>query len=208
MTVTRAVQRGFTLIEMMVVVALIGIFALIVFNIQSTTYGANPDNYGDQVASIVNMARMRSVSTRHPHLIIFNPSTAPVCASNTQQGCCPSGNKNGCIQVMAGDSFGMCNPCSPATVFTQFENAPVPNGITLWAATTNVQTNTGSNPAQNTGLTPSGFTLRFNADGSTSTTAGVAQGGTIYLTDSGVHTKKNRVLIYQLTGSSYARTAW
>jgi prepilin-type N-terminal cleavage/methylation domain-containing protein len=169
--------RGFTLIEMMVVIAIIAIFCLVVFSLTTQTYGANPDNFSDQIASQLNFARMRAVSTRHPHQVVI-----------TTTG----------IQVQMGSSVGMCNPCVPATTFTTIQNTTVPNGILVFAAQNVANPNPGSTPALGAGLP---MTIRINADGTSPT------GATIFVTDP-QQKKKFRVLLYQLTGSAYARILW
>jgi len=67
MTPRRSSQRGFTLIEMMVVVVIIAILAALMIGVQSRTYGASAQSVADQLTSDANFARMRAVSTRRWH---------------------------------------------------------------------------------------------------------------------------------------------
>ncbi len=175
----RRLQRGFTLIEMMVVVAIIAIFCLVVFDLTTQTYGANPDSFSDQLASQINFARMRAVSTRHAHQVKYDPATKKVIIS-------------------VGDKIGM----TPPTTFAEIQETDIPNGIVIWSATAGAVVSTGLTPAQNTGLP---LTIQINPDGTS--TLPSPGGATIYITDP-QQRRKFRVLVYQLTGSAYARPLW
>jgi prepilin-type N-terminal cleavage/methylation domain-containing protein len=171
-------QRGFTLIEMMVVVAIIAILSGLVISISSRTYGANAQNVSDQINSTVSFARMRAVASRRFHRVEVTPSQ---------------------IIVWQWSKFGMATPAGscPANCWQVLQQTTLPNGISVWNTQSTVQVAPGATVTQNTSL--DAF-INFKPDGSST-------GGTIFITDR-QQSKKYRVLVYKATGSSYARAAW
>ena len=179
-------DRGFTLIELMVVVAIIGIISGLLVTISSRTYGANAQNVSDQVNSSVAFGRLRATSTRRFHRVELKP----------QQ-----------VLVWQWSEFGMATPagvCNPAAVapapklcWQLIQQMTIPSGTMIWNASTVVQTIPGATPAVNAALD---FNMDFKPDGSTT-------GGSIFITDTR-QLKKFRVLVYKATGSSYARALW
>lgn len=62
-------QAGFTLTELMVVVAILGILSLLIVSISSRPYGVNARTSSEQIVSTVGLAKLRASSTRRIHRI-------------------------------------------------------------------------------------------------------------------------------------------
>jgi len=66
-------ERGFTLTELMVVVAIIGILSMIIVSLSGRAYGANARTTSQQVVSAIGLAKLRASSTRRVHRIVIEP---------------------------------------------------------------------------------------------------------------------------------------
>jgi SRSO17 transposase len=86
----------------------------------------------------------------------------------------------------------------PTDYWQLVEYKRVPKSVTVWAAQASANVSGGANPGQDD-LLP--YTVAFKPDGS-------ATASTIYLIDSTGSQHKHRVVVYHVTGSSYAREAW
>ena len=60
----RRSSAGFTVIELMTVIAIIAILAALVIGVSGRTYGVNATNMADQLVSTFNFARSRALKTR------------------------------------------------------------------------------------------------------------------------------------------------
>ena len=176
-------RRGFTLVELMVVVAIVAILAALMFGVTNANlYGASPQRAADSIAANLNAVRTRALQTREIQQVQFRMDlTTPV------------------IDVYTASKTGMA--------YTNFSSNPIQgvlrlsisNGITLQAVSAGVVA-AGANPMK--GSTEVDVT--FYPDGSAY--VGAAGGATIYLTDS--HDNKYRVWVYHTTGSAYVRQGW
>jgi prepilin-type N-terminal cleavage/methylation domain-containing protein len=184
-----AVQRGFTLVEMMVVMAIIAILAGLLISVSSNTYGANPRNFSDSVVQMMNLAKLRAVSTRKWHRVeVTGPSPSAPAVANT-------------ITLWQWSNVGMGIPSGSCTTTPTVSNCwqalqviSVPRNVTVWNAQAGVDIAGTATPAQDTALD---FNFDFRPDGSST-------GGTVFITDT-ANTKPWRVLVYRVTGSAYAR---
>jgi prepilin-type N-terminal cleavage/methylation domain-containing protein len=151
----RRVQRGFTLIELMVVVAIIAILSALMIGLNSQSYGASAMNVSDQLVSSYNLCKMRAVSTRTWHRCEITPTT---------------------LTIMQWQSPGMTVP--GVGTWSVVQIATIGAGVSAWDANATpcaAGPCPGAPVAANAGLL---FDIDFRPDGSST-------GGTVFVTDSG-----------------------
>lgn len=144
-------QRGFTLIEMMVVVAIVAILAGLVISAASRPIGANAQNVSDQLVSTINLAKLRAASTRRIQRVVITPSAVAVYRLSTP---------------------GLVIPTTPTWEYLQ--QVTIPNGVKIWDATNAATTTTGATITEDTSLS---YALDIRPDGqATATTIYVTDG--------------------------------
>jgi prepilin-type N-terminal cleavage/methylation domain-containing protein len=138
----RCDQRGFTLTEMMVVMAVIAIMSAIVIGISTRTYGVNATVFSEQLTGSLNLARTRALMTRKIQRVAVHLELSP-----------PE------LQIWQANTAGMA--ATNITTARFVERVRVPTTVTMWAAVTGAQAS-GQNPSQ----TASELDIDFYPDGS------------------------------------------
>lgn len=174
-------QSGFTLIELMVVVAIIAILGALIVGLASRPYGANAQNLSEQLQATLGYARTRAISTRRTHKVTIYNTTSGTRAEQI-------------VLIEANQTKGTRTTGTYDTI----EYRRINSNSIIWSATASIPA-TNASPTQNTGLP---FTLYFRPDGSASSAS------TIYLTDRMGSPKRYRLVVVQATGSTYARQTW
>jgi prepilin-type N-terminal cleavage/methylation domain-containing protein len=131
-------QRGFTLVEMMVVVAIISVLAGLMIGMNGRAYGASATSVSDQLTSAFGLAKLRAISTRRYTRLEVRAQTATLWQS-AQTG------------LVAPTSWQFCQ------TFT------IPNGVSVWDGSTTVYASPGASVSQNSAVD---FAVDFKPDGS------------------------------------------
>jgi prepilin-type N-terminal cleavage/methylation domain-containing protein len=178
----KAMQRGFTLIEMMVVVAIISVLSGFMISVSARTYGASAESVSNDLVAAANLAKMRAVSSRHYQRLEVTPTKVHMWewsdpGITPPSGTCTTSPVSHCWQLVQ-------------TVQIQGTNKVYDASGTVYAAS-------GTSVASNGSLD---FMIDFKPDGSST-------GATLFVGDK-VAARRWRVLVYKATSSAYSREIW
>jgi prepilin-type N-terminal cleavage/methylation domain-containing protein len=132
-------QRGFTLIELMTVIAIISIITVSLASMSSTPGKGTPATVSEQVVGMMQFARLRAEARRTTHRVQVTATTIAV-FENTTRGFTP---------------FNVLTP-----IFVQ--QLEIPSGVVMWAGDPVTRTTAGTTPAQNANFP---FNIDFKVDG-------------------------------------------
>lgn len=132
-------QRGFSLVELMVVVAIVAILSSVMFGLAARPYNANAQNMSDQISATMNFAKMRAVSTRHIHRVQIQP------------------------QIISVWQWSAAGFSTASGQWEYVQKVTIPNGVKIYNVNTSVVTSTGTSVTANGSLL---YQMNFKPDGS------------------------------------------
>src|SRR5262245_20491285 len=136
----RGSQRGVTLIELMVVLAIVALLGAMLFGVESRTYGASAQNVSDQLISTISLAKMRAVSSRRIHQLEVLPQEVLLWQSP----------KTGLAMPGFGEDWQLV------------QRVGIPNGVAVWDVLPNAL-GSGQTVSRNAALD---YEIYFKPDGS------------------------------------------
>ena len=152
-------ERGFTVVELMVVVAIVGVLAALMFGMITRPVGANARTTSEKIVSTLRFAKSRAIATRTIHRVTIEPTQL-------------------IVEVAQGTGLG-----TPTWHTVPLQTVRLPSGITIWDALD------GANAVEPTTPTsPLAYELVFRPDGQVRA-EGVAQSASIFVTDSAQSSK-------------------
>jgi len=129
--------RGFTLAEVMIVMAIIGVLCGLMIGVLGRTYGASTRSVSEQLVSTMSLARLRATSTRRIHRVIVQ---------STQ------------LSIWQATTSGLATPIA----WQQVQIVKIPSGVEVWNAQAGALVSQGASPAQSATLA---YPIDFRPDG-------------------------------------------
>ncbi len=130
-------QRGFTLIELMAVIVIIGVVVGLAINVDARSHVNSPQAAADQVVSTLQLARTRAASTRRIHRVQVQPNQ---------------------LSIWQATTTGLTTP----TAWQLVSTTQLAKTVVVWNAQSGAQITAGASPTQDTGLV---YPIDFRPDG-------------------------------------------
>jgi prepilin-type N-terminal cleavage/methylation domain-containing protein len=181
----REQQRGFTIVELMTVLAIIAILAALVIGISTKTVGSNATVMSEQIVQTLNFARTRALSTRKIHRVEIHFEMNPIEIWVWQA------SKTGMNRA----NITLASPDDPRFV----ERTIMPRNVSLFDGVIGAQAVGAHTPTQRVTQLDIDFLPNGSAD--VAGAGGSTDPATLYITD-GSSARQHRVLVYSATGSS------
>lgn len=134
-------QRGFTLIEMMTVIAIIALITVSLASMSSNSGASTPLLTSDRITGMIQFARLRAEARRTIHQVQVTTTSVSVWEATYAAG------KSG---------------FAPTTGFLLVQTMDIPSGVVVFAADPTVQSAGGATPVQNANLP---LSINFKPDG-------------------------------------------
>jgi len=129
--------RGFTLAEVMVVMAIIGVLCGLMSGVMSRTYGASAKSVSGQLVSTMSLARLRAAATRRIHRVVVQPRQ---------------------LSIWQAATSGLATPID----WQQVQVVKIPSGVVVWNAQAGALVSPGATPTQSAALA---YPIEFRPDG-------------------------------------------
>jgi len=130
-------QRGFTLIELMTVIAIIGVVVGLALNVDARGYAKSPQAAADEIVSTLSLARTRAETTRRIHRVQVQPTQ---------------------ISIWQATTTGLSTPTNWQLVST----TKLASTVSIWNASAGATITTGANVSQDGSLL---YPIDFRPDG-------------------------------------------
>lgn len=179
----RSAQRGFTLIEMMTVLAIIAVLTALFAGMASPGAGT-PRTSSEEAVGVLQFARLRAESTRVIHSVKFDSNQTISVWEATVSTSDPT------------PVVGYATPVAWGLV----QNITLPANAKLFAAyPTTYAAGAVPGPTLNANLP---FEIQFYPDGGTN------KGATILIGDQNTNSTAFRIAVFRTTGGAIAREGW
>lgn len=132
-------EAGFTLTELMTVVAIIAVLSTVIVSMSGRAYGANARTTSQQVVSAVGLAKLRASSSRRVHRLVIEPNQ---------------------ISIWQASTMGLAT--TPSTTWKLVQQQPLGKKVKIWNVEASAITGGGNPVSENAVLA---YPLDIRPDG-------------------------------------------